>query len=124
MAEAGVTGSEVIEGEARSLVLQLVGDAAGVFGVADQGALCDLEDEAIQWKVCISGSGEDVPGEREIGELGEGDVNGEGEVAWDIPGCGEDSAEELAGEQTVKAGSFSEREIGRASCRERVCLAV
>ncbi len=77
-----------------------------MFGVADEGALGDLEDETLQGKVCLLGGGADVLGEREVGELSEGDVDREGEVAGDVFGCGEDCTQELASEQTVESGLF------------------
>ncbi len=92
MAEAGVAGSEVVEREAGALLFQFVGDAGGVFGVADESALGDLEDEALEREVGLLGGGEDVFGKGEVGELGEGDVDGEGEVSGDVFGCGEDGA--------------------------------
>ena len=98
VAETGVAGSEVVEREAGALFLQFIGDAAGVFGVADEGALGDLEDETLQREVCVLCGSEDVLREGEVGELGEGDVDGEGEVVGDVFGSGEDGAEEVAGE--------------------------
>ena len=62
VAEAGVAGSEVVEREAGALLLQLGCDAGSVFGVADEGALGDLEDETVEGKFCVFGGGEDVPG--------------------------------------------------------------
>ena len=79
-----------------------------MLGVADQSALCDLEDEALEGKLCVLSGGTDVSGQGEVGELGEGDVNGEGEVSRDVSGCGEDGGEEFAGELTVEAGLFCE----------------
>jgi hypothetical protein len=63
VAEAGVAGSEVVEREAGALLLQLGCDAGGVFGVADECALGDLEDETGQRKFCVFGGSPDVPGE-------------------------------------------------------------
>jgi hypothetical protein len=113
--EAGVAGSEVVERETRALLLQFVGDAAGVLCVADEGALGDLEDETLQREVCVLCGSEDVLRESEVSELGERDVDGEGEVAGDLLSSGEDGAEEVAGELTVEAGLFGERDelIGR-----------
>ena len=67
MAEAGVAGSEVVECEAGPLFLELGCDAGSVFGVADEGALGDLEDETVQREFCLFGGGEDVPGKSEVG---------------------------------------------------------
>jgi hypothetical protein len=108
VAEAGVAGAEVVEREARTLLLELVRDAGGVFGVADEGALGDFEDESLEREVGVLGGGEDVPGEGEVGELGEGDVDGEREVGGDIFGCGEDGAEEFASKEAVEAGLLCE----------------
>jgi hypothetical protein len=108
MAEAGVAGAEVVEGEAGAVFLELVGDAGGGFGVADEGALGDLEDKAIEGEVGLTGGGGDVAGKGEIGELGEGDVDGDGEVGGDVFGGGEDGSEERAGEEAVEAGVFGE----------------
>ena len=79
-----------------------------MFGVADEGALGDLEDETLQGEVCLLGGGADVFWEREVGELGEGDVDRESEVVGDVFGGDEDCAQELAGEQAVKSGLFGE----------------
>jgi hypothetical protein len=56
-----------------------------------------------------------VPGKSEVGELGERDVDGEGEVFGDVFGCGEDGAEEAAGEEAVQTGFLGEGDklIGR-----------
>ena len=108
VAEAGVAGSEVVEREAGALLFQFGCDAGGVFGVADEGALGDLEDETVEGEVCLLGGGADVFGKSEVGELGEGDVDREGEVIGDVFGGGEDGAEEVAGEQAVEAGFFGE----------------
>src|ERR1700758_1031215 len=51
-----------------------------------------------------------MPGETEVGQLGEGDVDREGEVVGNVFGGGEDGGEELAGEQAVEAGFFGERD--------------
>jgi hypothetical protein len=56
----------------------------------------------------LFGGGADVPGETEVGQLGEGDVDREGEVIGDVLGGGEDGGEEFAGEETVKTGLFGE----------------
>lgn len=81
-----------------------------MFGVTDQGALGDFEDEALQGEVGMLGGREDVFREREVGELGERDVDREGEVFGDVSGGGEDCAEEFTGEQAMKAGGFGERD--------------
>src|SRR5580700_4489451 len=106
MAEAGVTGAEVVEGEAGAVFFQLVGDAGYVFGVPYEGALGDLKDEAVEGEVGLLGSGMDVAGKGEVGELGEGDVDGEGEMVGDVFGGGEDGSEKAAGEESVEAGGL------------------
>jgi hypothetical protein len=108
MAEAGVAGAEVVEGETGAVFFQLVGDAGCVFGVSYEGALGDLEDEAVEGKVGLLGGGLDVAGEGEVGELGEGDVDGEREVVGNVFGCGEDGSKKAAGEESVEAGGFGE----------------
>ena len=50
----------------------------------------------------MPGGGEDVFWECEIRELGERDVDGEGEMVGDVLGCGEDGPEEVSGELTVR----------------------
>src|ERR1700733_14995072 len=110
MAQAGVAGAEVVEGEARTLLLELIGDEGGLCGVADQSALGDFEDKAAQGEVCLVGGETDVPGKAGIGELGEGDVDRQGEMFGDVFGCGEDCAQEGAGEQTVETSFFGERD--------------
>ena len=55
LAEAGVADAEVVEGEAGALFLELVGDEVGEFGVAEDGALGDLEDEAVEGEVGFAG---------------------------------------------------------------------
>ena len=47
MAEAGVAGAEVVEGEPGALLLQFVRDEVGELRVADESALCYLKDEAL-----------------------------------------------------------------------------
>jgi hypothetical protein len=91
--EAGVTSPEVVEGEERALLLQLVGNEIGELRVSDEGALCDLEDEPIKGEVVQLGCSTDVAGERAIGQLGEGDVDGEGEVFGQDRGRGKGCTE-------------------------------
>jgi hypothetical protein len=79
-----------------------------VLGIADESALRDFEDEAMEGEVCLLGSGADVFGEAEIGELGEGDIHREGEMVGDVFGRSEDCTEKLACERAVKAGLFGE----------------
>jgi len=110
MAEAGVAGAEVVEGETGALLFEFGGDAVGVLWIAGEGALGDLEDEAAEREAGLLGGGADVFGEREVGELGEGDVDGESEVFGNIFCCGEDGSEEVARELTVEAGLFGERD--------------
>ncbi len=60
------------------------------------------------------GGGADVAGKGAVGELGEGDVDGEGEMLGKDGGCGEGAAEELLGELADDSGLFGEGdEIGR-----------
>ena len=80
MPEAGVAGSEVVEREAGTLLFEFGGDAVGVLGVADESTFGDLEDETVEGEAGLFGGGADVFGEGEIGELGEGDIDREGEV--------------------------------------------
>jgi hypothetical protein len=108
VAEAGVTGSEVVEGETGALLLQFGRYAGGVLGVVDEGALGDLEDETVEREFCVFGGSQDMAGETKVGQLGEGDVDREGQVIGDVFGCGEDGAEEFAGEEAVEAGFFGE----------------
>ena len=108
MTEAGVAGAEVVEREAGALLLQFISDAAGVFGVADEGAFGDLEDKALEGKFRVFCGGADMPWEREVGQLSEGDIDGEGEMLRDVFGSGENGAEEIAGEQAVEAGLFGQ----------------
>jgi hypothetical protein len=110
VAEAGVAGAEVVECETGALLFEFGGDAVGVLGVAGECALGDLEDETAEGKAGLFGGGTDVFGEREVGELGEGDVDGEGEVLGDVFCGGEDGSEEVAGELAVEAGLFGERD--------------
>jgi hypothetical protein len=67
VAEAGIAGAEVVEREAGTLFLQLGRDSGGVFGVVDEGAFCDLEDEAVEGEICVLGGGADVSWESEVG---------------------------------------------------------
>ena len=108
LAEAGVADAEVVEGEAGALFFELVGDEVGEFGVAEEGALGDLEDEAVEGEVAVLGGGADVAGKGAVGELSEGDVGCEGEVRGDDGGGGEGGAEEVAGELADEVGLFGE----------------
>ena len=92
-----------------------MGDAGGGFGVADDGAFGDLEDEAIEGEVGLTRGVGDVAGKGEIGEFGEGDVDGDREMGGDVFGSGEDGSEEFAGEEAVEAGAFGEGDelVGR-----------
>jgi hypothetical protein len=110
VAETGVAGAEVVQRQAGAILLQLGGDAGGVFGIADESAFGDFENKTVERKVCVQGGRADVFWKREVSELGEGDVNGQSEMARDIFRGGEDCAEELAGEESVKAGLFGERD--------------
>jgi hypothetical protein len=80
-----------------------------MFGVADESALGDLKDETVEGKVGLTGCSEDVFWKREVCELSEGNVDGEGEVVGDVFGGCEDCAEELSCEKSVEAGLFGER---------------
>ena len=86
-----------------------------MLGVADECAFGDLEDEAFEGKLCVLRSGGDVSGKGEVCELGEGDVDRDGEVVGDVFCCGEDGSEEVACELTMEAGFFGERNelVGR-----------
>ena len=50
----------------------------------------------------------DVAGKGAVGELGEGDVDGDREVGGDVFGGGEDGSEEFAGEEAVRPELFGE----------------
>jgi hypothetical protein len=106
VAEAGVAGTEVVEGETGALLFELGGDAVGVLGVAGESAFGDFQDETVEGKAGLLGGGADVFGEGEVGELGERDVDREGEMFGDVFCGGEDGSEEVAGELTVEAGVF------------------
>jgi hypothetical protein len=62
LAEAGIADAEVIEGETGALFLELVSDKVGQLRVSEEGALGDLEDEAVEGKVALLGGGADVAG--------------------------------------------------------------
>ena len=68
---------------------------AALFSVADEGALGDLEDEALEREVGLTRGGDDVSGQGEVRELGERDVDGESEMTGDAFGCGEDCAKKF-----------------------------
>jgi hypothetical protein len=65
--KTGVARSEVVERQPGALLLQLGGDASGVFGVADESAFSDFEDEPVERELCVFGGEADVPGETEVG---------------------------------------------------------
>lgn len=92
------------------MLLQLVGDEVGELGIADEGALGDFEDETLEGEVCLLGGGTDMAGKGPIGELGEGDIDGEGEVLGKDACGGEGVAEEMLGELADDSGLFGERD--------------
>ncbi len=80
-----------------------------MFGVADESALGDFEDEALEGEVCMFGGEADVFWKAEVGQLSQGDVDRESEMVRNVFGRGEDGTKKLASKQAMKAGLFSER---------------
>jgi hypothetical protein len=83
-----------------------------LLGIAGESAFGDLEDEAVEGEVRAFGGGVDVTGKGAVGELGEGDVDREGEMPGDVFCCGEDAAEEGSGEEAIESGFFREGNEG------------
>jgi len=108
MPQAGVACPEVVEREAGALFFEFGSDAIGVLGIADESTLCDLKNETVEREAGLLGGGADVFGEREIGELGEGDIDRKGKVIGDVFCSVEGGAKEVAGEQPVESGRFGE----------------
>jgi len=79
-----------------------------VLGVADEGTFGDFEDEAAEREVGVFGGETDVPGEGTVAQLGEGDVDGEGEVLGDVVGGRKDGTQQMAREKTIQSGFFRE----------------
>ena len=98
VAEAGVSGAEVVEGEAAAKLFEPGGDLEGGVEVVDEAALGELDDEAVKREAGACGELFEEIGEGEVAELDGRDVDADAEVRGQVDGGGEGVEQDVGGE--------------------------
>ena len=102
VAQAGVAGAEVVEGEAAAELLQLAGNGIGAGEVFEERALGDFDDDAVEREASLLRAFGDDGGNAGILQLDRGKIDGEMEgvvgECWISEGLAEQGPSEAAAE--------------------------